>query len=159
MIKKTTTSSAQLKLFWIIFPMVFTHYVSDSWNLKIEILMNFVPFRQHGTQREWKFKKATPPTTHIQKVLNVSWISSQWSSQNLQVWIFEISWFLTIILNSPLYPMGKPKTSILFKRAIVEGNGVQFGTRGWYFDINGVSWPCSIQSYLGLFIWATFDFS
>ena len=48
--------------------------------LIIEILTIF--FRFHGTQWEWKFQNATPPTDHSQKLSNFFAFSSQWSAQN-----------------------------------------------------------------------------
>ncbi len=48
---------------------------------------------------------------------NFSEFSSQLSSQKVLFWIFKIFslWFLTKFWNSPLYPMGKPKTPVIWK--------------------------------------------
>ncbi len=48
-------------------------------------------------------------------------------------WIFAILsfWLLTNFWNSPFYPMGKPKTSIILKTS----DGVKFGSWGWIFSV------------------------
>ena len=88
-------------------------------------------------------------------------VSSYSSSQNhaWDVWNFEFpafNDFLKIKLNSPLYPVEKPKASIMWKRSDRRGRKVmKFGTRR---HVWGAFWPCSIQGHFGR-IRRTFDFS
>ena len=77
---------------------------------------HFLPFRQRGTLLEPKLQNDTPPSDDFWIFSTYSWIFSIVVTKVL-FWIFEILMFrfLTIFLISPWYPMGKAKTSIIWK--------------------------------------------
>ncbi len=74
----------------------------------------FVSMGPYGTQN---FKTLLLPQITFESSQTFSELSSQWSWQTYWFWIFEILIFrfLTNFLISPLYSMGKPKTSTIWK--------------------------------------------
>ena len=63
--------------------------------------------------------------------------SFQWSSQKYCFGFFEILsfWNVTNLWNSPLYPMGKPKTSIIWKTSDCRAKRSNIGPRRWVFSV------------------------
>ncbi len=119
--KKTTTSTKCSRhvsnLSRIILSMVLT-------KPRLEILKfssDLVPFREHGTQWEWKFQRLLPLQITIETFQTFLLNVPPNGSHQTEFEIFEIlgSWFVTIfvskILNSPFYSMEKQKTWIILK--------------------------------------------
>ncbi len=123
---------------------------SHVWVLEKKVCFLFIYFlrisifrsRSHGTQCEGKFQSPNPPTNQKKVCKRVLNFTPKLSSNNwgfLKCWV---CWFLTILFskisNSPLFPMEKPKNHLYGKQVIIEQNGVQFGTHGYWRYIYNV---------------------
>ncbi len=97
----------------------------------------------YGSQ---SFKTLLLPQITIWTFSTFSWIFFSVVLTKVLFWIFELLSFrfLTFFLILPLYPMGKPKTSISGKRATVERNGVKFGPQGWVFNVHRGTFDTSV---------------
>ncbi len=93
--------------------------------------------------------------------------SSQWFSQNYiwDFWNFEFAIlmiFFSKISNSPLYPMEKPKTSIIWKASDRRAKRSEIWDSRVLVVHNTTYmvylWPCYVQSHFGV-IWCICNFS
>ncbi len=82
-----------------------------------------------------KIWNASYPSNHFWILSNFVWIFFSVILTKVLFWIFEILsfWFLTNFLISPLYPMGKPKTSIIWKTS-----DCKFGSPELVFSVHRV---------------------
>ncbi len=96
--------------------------VLDYWNLSLQFFTIFFCFRSHGSKN---LKTLLFPQITFDFFFQTSAeFSSPWSSQKycLEFFFFFLKFcvydFFPKISNSPLYPMEKPKTSIIWKMSV-----------------------------------------
>ncbi len=108
------------------------------WKKKsLNFFTNIFHFRYHGTLWEPKLQNATAPSNYFWILSNFSWIFFSVVLTKVVFWIFEILsfWFLTNFWNSPLYPVGNPKTSIIWKTSNHRAKLSEIWTNGWVFSV------------------------
>ncbi len=81
-----------------------------------------------------------PPSNLFWILSNIFWIFFTVVLTKVLFWSFEILsfWFLTNFWISPLYPMGKPKTSIIWKTSDRRLKQSEIWASGWVISVHRV---------------------